>query len=187
MFDDFSERLFTHFIAGVWRVPYGTRALPVVLQDGRLAGQVIATEAQDVARVCKQMRGADAAAIARFSTLIQQAADELAQALSLQGGAFTGDHIRDLSVNVARQTAMAGQPSCLLVPVRQGPARFGQALGKAIAHGVVYCPQPQDALFATHLACIAQTAGLPHGAFNLLHGDHVQTQAMMARAGVPGV
>ncbi|MGY6705747.1 hypothetical protein [Roseinatronobacter sp.] len=186
MFEDFSERLFTHFVAGAWRVPYGTRALPVVLQDGRLAGQVIAAEARDVARVCKQMRGADAAAVARFSALISQAAEELAQALSQQGGVFTREHMQDLSVNVAGQAATAGQPSCLGVSARQNLAQFGQSLGRAIAHGVVYCPQPHDALFATRLACIAQTADLPAGAFNLLHGDHVQTQAIMERAMTKG-
>ncbi|MDD7971225.1 hypothetical protein [Roseinatronobacter alkalisoli] len=185
MYEDFSERLFTHYVGGAWRAPLGTRAIPVVTLDGRVAGQVIAAEPADIARLCKGLRGADTAALARFSARVAQAADDLAQALAMQGACPDRTAMVQLGAGIGASDGNMRHPVCLHGSVRQAPQRFGQRLGQGLACGLVYCPPANEALFATLLTCLAAEADMPPGAFNLLHGDPAQTLSMLAQADVP--
>ncbi|MCC5959376.1 MAG: hypothetical protein JJU08_08540 [Rhodobacteraceae bacterium] len=185
MDEDFTERLFTHFVGGAWRAPFGTRAMPVTLQDGHVVGQVIAAEQADITRLCRTMRGADPAARTRFAALIARAADDLAQALAAQGVDVGQTAIAAMSAGICHDPCTGGDPVCLCASVGHHAALFGRHLGAAVSRGGVYCPPPNEVLFATLVAGLAAHADLPPGAFNLLHGDNAQTKALLARAGVP--
>ncbi|WFE76379.1 hypothetical protein [Roseinatronobacter sp. S2] len=185
MDEDFTERLFTHFVGGAWRAPLGTYAMPVTLQDGHVVGQVIAAEQADIARLCRTMRGADPAARTRFATLIARAADDLARALAAQGANVGQTAIAAMSGGVCHDHRAGGAPVCLCASVGHDPIWFGQRLGEGVSRGVAYCPPPNEVLFATLLAGLAAQADLPPGAFNLLHGDNARTKTLLTSAGVP--
>lgn len=159
--------------------------MPVTLQDGHVVGQVIAAENADIVRLCQTMRGADLSARMRFAALVAQSADDLAVALEAQGARVGGDAIGAMSAAVCHGPCAGGGPVCLCAPVRHDPTAFGQRLGAGVSRGVVYCPPPNEVLFATVLAGLAAQADLPPGAFGLLHGDLGQTKALLANAGVP--
>ncbi|MBR3369904.1 MAG: hypothetical protein IKG52_04665 [Rhodobacteraceae bacterium] len=185
LYEDFSERLFAHYVGGAWRAPLGTHPIAVVTQDGRALGHVIAAQRADVSRLRNNLRGADAAARGRFADLIVQADASLAQALGAQGTCVDAAAISQIAAGIRGDHGAVGHPVCVTDAVGQAPSRFGRQLGRALCDGLVYCPPRTDVLFATLLARVAADADLPPGAFNLLHGECAHSAALLAGAGVP--
>ncbi len=182
MFEDYSERLFSHFLAGRWRVPFATRALPLCHPDGRALGQIVPAEARDIARAASALRAADARSCARAADMIGQSAASLCAAHAHQ----TGMQIDPEQIGVLARAMVApcgpGQRVILGAPItsahgtRPGET-FGAALGAGLRGGVIWCPPPDWAIFATHLAEVLQRADLPPGAFALLHAQTPGTEA----------
>ncbi|MGP9789972.1 hypothetical protein [Roseinatronobacter sp. NSM] len=184
LFADFSERLFAHYVGGAWRAPLGSCATAVVTRDGRAIGQVISAQKGDVTRLRAHLRGAGGPARARFADLVAQSGAALAQALAAQGTGVEAAAISQMAVGIKGGHGAVGHPVCVTDAVGQAPRQFGRQLGRALCGGLVYCPPETDVVFATMLARIAADADLPPGAFNLLHGDCAQNEALLAHAGV---
>jgi hypothetical protein len=77
MFEDYSERLFAHFVAGQWRAPFGAGCVCVPMPGGRGGWPDRACRASDVARAVAVRRGADMAASLRFAAVLNAALPEL--------------------------------------------------------------------------------------------------------------
>jgi hypothetical protein len=77
MFEDYSERLFAHFVAGQWRAPFGAGCVCVPMPGGRGPGQIVPAGPDDVARAVAVRRGADMAASLRFASVLNAALPEL--------------------------------------------------------------------------------------------------------------
>lgn len=184
MIEDYAERLFAHFVAGRWRVPFSTRPGPVCDATGQLIGQIVAAEDADIARARAALRGADDAACARLAEAVLRASDPLAQACEIQTGTRPEPHmLRALAAAIARpQPGAAG-----VFRSGDGLAPLGRALGRGVRGGMIWCPPPAQAVFATALAQVIQQADLPAGAFNLLHADLPQTRAALDRAKLPAL
>lgn len=158
--DDLSERLFAHFVGGRWRVPFGTEQVQVPRADGRAAGAVVLLEARDLARARACLRGADRAARAR-------AADALV----------------GLGMVDADETAEAQAPLLVSSGLKDRQA-LGAALGAGLAQGVIWCPPPDAALFATRIAIRLQDADLPPGCFALIHAFTPETAPLLRATGL---
>ena len=178
MFEDFSERLFAHFVAGHWRAPFGDETHAVLSHQGALLGQVVAAGPDDIARAMAVRRGADRQACQRLANAIEVAAGGLAQAYALQSG------------HLPEAAAFARMAAALESPLHVGAGglftapdtRFeelGRALGAGIVGGVIWCPPVEGAVFATALACLVQQADLPPGAFALLHSRVASTESAL--------
>lgn len=185
MFEDYSERLFSHFVAGRWRVPSATQAIPVCGPDGRALGQIVPANLQDVSRAGAALRAADAIARTRAAQVVEASAESLVAAHAHQTGQrIDQQRIRDLAAAMA--DAQSGRAPVLL-GAPGGPlpsAELGAALGAGLRKGVIWSPPPELAVFATHLAEVLQEADLPPGAFALLHAETDQTQAAFQTAGL---
>ncbi|TVS00423.1 MAG: hypothetical protein EA407_14775 [Rhodobacteraceae bacterium] len=185
MFEDYSERLFSHFVAGRWRVPNATQAIPVCGPDGRALGQIVPANLPDVLRASAALRAADAIARARAAQVVEASAESLVAAHAHQ----TGQRIDPQRVTSIAE-AMAGvheSGAPVLMGAPSGPlpsAELGAALGAGLCSGVIWCPPPELAVFATHFAEVLQEADLPPGAFALLHAETDQTQAACQTAGL---
>lgn len=183
MYEDFSERLFAHYVGGAWRAPFGTIAASVFTRDGQALGQVIAAECRDVSRALAGLRGAGGAARRDFAALVAQQAEELAEGLAAQGVRPSTTAI--LHFAAALDGAKAGEtPVALIRPARDDLPAFGHALGRGLAAGVILCPPVSEAIFATQLARFGAQAGLPAGAFTLLHCPSSAAQKMLRRSGM---
>lgn len=64
---DLSERLFTHFVGGRWRVPFGSEARVVRNVGGASLGQVLLATPRDLARAQASLRGATEVELARVA------------------------------------------------------------------------------------------------------------------------
>ncbi len=185
MFEDYSERLFAHFVAGRWRAPFA--ASPLVLTDatGCPLGQIVPASAADLARAQAALRGADDADCQRAAQCLLQGADWLARAIALQTGARPGhEEIAQMARQIATpRTGSAGVISRAL-PFVDSNATLGEALGAGLRGGVIWCPVPDQAIFATTLAQLFQQADLPAGAFNLVHASVPQTRAALRPLGL---
>ena len=176
MFDDFSERLFAHFVAGHWRAPYSEDAHPVTSYQGAGLGQVMAAGPRDIARAIRVRRGADRQACQRLADALERGSDILARACALQTG------------QVPVSASFAGFTAAFVAPTdAQGGVLFttratryedlGRALGAGIRDGVIWCPSVDQAVFATAVACLVQQADMPPGAFALLHAHVPSTKS----------
>lgn len=183
MFEDYSERLFAHFVAGRWRVPHATRAISLHRPDGAALGQIVPAGAADVARAANSLRGSEAAARARAAEAVRQAAGTLAAAHALQTGQRIDPH--EISRLAGAMVQVFALPTRL---VHGAPdtdfSGFGAALGAGLQSGVIWCPPPRWACFATCLAQVLQGVDLPPGAFALLHAQTPETEALLRQAGL---
>lgn len=159
--DDLSERLFAHFVGGRWRVPFGTARLNVPRPDGTKAGSVVLAEARDLARAQGCVRGGG-----------KIACDRAAQALATLGMA---EAIVD---------APLAKGPFLLTLDAEDRQLLGAALGAGVQSGVIWCPPPHAALFATEIAIQLQSADLPPGCFALLHAFTPQTAPLIHATGL---
>lgn len=183
MYEDFSERLFAHYVGGAWRAPFGTIAASVVTRDGQALGQVIAAECRDVSRALAGLCGAGAGARHDFAALVAQQAEDLAEGLAAQGARPPTTAILQLAA--ALEGAEAGDsPVALIRPARDDLPAFGHALGRGLAAGAIYCPPVTEAIFATQLARCGAQAGLPAGAFTLLHCPSAAAQQSLRQSGM---
>ena len=178
MIEDFSERLFAHYVGGQWRAPFATDALTVACHDGAIVGQIVPAGAVDVARAVALRKPADPQAVVRFVKTLADAQDDLAQLVALQSGEQPSRFTRAPSVE----------------PCAQGAVVFGatddlgailDALAASVSGGVIWCPPPSHALLATGLTMIAQRADLPSGSFSLLHAQTPQTEILLRQTGLP--
>lgn len=163
--DDLSERLFAHFVGGRWRVPFGTSPVAISRADGTPAGTVLLADAQDIARAKSVMCGVDATIRARLASRL--APYGMAEAI---------------------ERASATPASLILCSDTSDRQALGTAFGRALSHGLIWCPPPQAALLATEIAMQLQEADLPPGCFALLHAYTPQTDQLiratsLARAG----
>ncbi len=183
MFEDYSERLFAHYVTGRWRAPFASTALPVRLPDGRVPGQIVPAGPRDVARAVAARDGADEAAIARAAHTVEAAQETLAQASALQSG-----RAPDLAASLALAEGLRSQwlapADVLLSASNTDPGQIGAALGAGLRQGVIWCPPPDQAIFATTLATVFQQADLPPGAFALLHARVDPTEAALRMSGL---
>lgn len=168
--DDLSERLFAHFVAGRWRVPYSTRQMPVTGLDGLPLGQIVLAGPQDIARARALLRAADPGAASRLADLIMGEADHIAGAQAMAD---------------AMRAASQAQHSSILCCDARNPVAFGTALGASLGQGVIWCPPPEAALAATRIARLVQAANLSPGAFALLHAYTPETAQLLRATGLP--
>lgn len=186
MYEDFSERLFAHYVTGQWRVPFSVNAIAVRPMDGPVLGQIITAGPQDIARVRAGLRGCEGASRARFAAQVARQAGPLASALGAlgaRGHPVPASALLQMAQAIADSNGPAtGGFGLIDADLRRDPAAFGQALGAALGQGAVYVPPPGDALFATCLAQLADQSDLPPGAFNMLHARVPETLAVL-RAG----
>lgn len=180
MFEDYSERLFAHFVAGRWRAPIA--ASPLVLSDaaGHPLGQVVPAGVADMARARVGLCGADDAACARAAQCLVQGADRLSRAVAFQTGApLRQADIAQLASRIAQPQQGAAGTISRVSALGSPCTTLGDALGAGLRGGVIWCPPPGQAVFATALAQLLQQARLPAGAFNLLHASVPQTLAAL--------
>jgi len=178
MFEDFSERLFAHFVAGHWRAPFGDETHAVLSHQGALLGQVVAAGPRDVIRATAVRCGTDKHGCQRLADRVARAAEGLAQAIALQ----TGQNV-DLA-QIALMAELIDAPACArggLIFTGQDTelAAFARALGAGLQGGVIWCPPAGQAVFATAFACLVQQADLPAGAFALLHSRVPTTETAL--------
>ena len=178
MFEDYTERLFAHFVAGQWRAPFGSATWPVPGVAGRRLGQVVPAGAQDVARALAGLRGADMAARARLVQAVETALPEVAQAVAVQSGQPAPEAMLDAMLAALRDAGPAPE-MVLLTSQRTTLADLGAAIGAGVQGGLIWCPPPCQAVLATTLAKTAQVAGLPPGSFTLLHTRIPQTETAL--------
>ncbi|MCC5991028.1 MAG: hypothetical protein JJT99_00750 [Rhodobacteraceae bacterium] len=183
MYEDFSERLFAHYVGGAWRAPFGTKAASVVTRDGQMLGQVIAAECRDVSRALAGLREAGDGARRDFAALVAQQAEDLAEGLAAQGARPSTSAILHFAAALAGQEPVAA-PVALIRPARDDLSVLGQALGRGLGAGVIHCPPVSEAIFATQLARCAAQAGLPAGAFTLLHCPTAAAQKLLRHSGI---
>ncbi|MFU8898154.1 MAG: hypothetical protein ACNA7L_04590 [Roseinatronobacter sp.] len=168
MFDDFSERLFAHFVAGHWRAPFGDETHAVLSHRGTLLGQVVAAGPPDVARAVAVRCGTDRQGCQRLADRVASAAEGLAQAYALQTGrALDLAQITQMAELIDAPASARG--GLIFTAQDTELAAFGRALGAGLQGGVIWCPPASQAVFATAFACLVQQADLPAGAFALLH------------------
>ncbi|PZX47938.1 hypothetical protein LY56_00085 [Roseinatronobacter thiooxidans] len=168
MFDDFSERLFAHFVAGHWRAPLGDETHAVLSHRGTLLGQVVAAGPPDVARAVAVRRGTDRQGCQRLADRVASAAGGLAQAYALQTGRDLDlAHITQMAEQIDAPASARG--GLIFTAQETELAAFARALGAGLQGGVIWCPPAGQAVFATAFACLVQQADLPAGAFALLH------------------
>lgn len=178
MFEDLSERLFAHFVAGRWRVPFGSAAYPVLSHTGKALGQVVTAGPLDVARAVQALRPADDRACHRLAQALAQHIDGLAQAIAIQSGqAPTADQMAQMLDAVG--AAHAAKPGILLSARDSDLGRLGHALGAGVMGGVIWCPPVERAVFATAIACVVQHAEMPPGAFAVLHTRAPETETAL--------
>jgi hypothetical protein len=179
MFDDYSERLFAHFVAGLWRAPFGDDAQAVLSHQGHALGQVVAAGPSDVARAVAVRRGADLQACRRLADEVERGAEHLVLAHESQA-----QHAQ-VAKQIARMAGCIAEPATtpgggVLLSMRDTCcADLGRALGAGILGGVIWCPPAEGAIFATTMACLVQQADLPPGAFALLHTRVPATEAAL--------
>ena len=176
MFDDFSERLFAHFVAGHWRAPYSEDAHPVTSYQGAGLGQVMAAGPQDIARAIRVRRGADRQACQRLADALEQGSDLLARACALQSGKALGP-ARFAGFAAAFAAPMDAQGGVLFTTRATRYEDLGRALGAGIMEGVIWCPSVDQVVFATAVACLVQQAEVLPGAFALLHAHVPSTKS----------
>lgn len=178
MFEDYSERLFAHYVGGRWRAPYGCVALTVRGQGGSALGQVVLAGARDISRAMAQRTAADDAARARLVQSVHEALPDLALALSLQTGQMPETTRLDGLVR-GLKSVCEGTPELVLGTQTSSPEMLGRALGAGLRGGVIWCPPPEHAVFATAIAQLMQASDLPAGAFALLHTRAPSTEALL--------
>lgn len=178
MHEDFSERLFAHFIGGQWRVPFATAAQAIACHDGTAMGQIVPANASDIARACALGAAADGKAVARLAAAVLAARDDLAQLIALQSGQRPAQ--AELHMPKADQTG----PRTILFGASDDLQVLLAALCAHLRSGLIWCPPPSHALLATGLTMVAQRADLPHGSFSLLHAQVPQTEALLRATGL---
>ena len=178
MFEDYSERLFAHFVAGHWRVPFSDEAHTVLSHQGVALGQVVAAGSRDVARAMLARRVADLQACQRLADALEHAAKDLALAFAIQSG-----HMPDQAQFALMAAFVADPPHAnggVLFTSRDTHfENFGRALGSGILGGMIWCPPVEQAVFATAIACLVQHADLPPGSFALLHTRVAPTEVAL--------
>lgn len=163
MIADMSEHLLTHYVTGRWRAPLATGAVAVRAADGQILGHVIAAGAADLARAQAGLARCDSAGLRRVADALDAGAEALAQAWAVQTGTALDPDA--LVQAIARPNTVSGG---LLQGDRAAP-ELGAALGSGLRGGLIWCPPPGQALFATVLAQQVAQADIKPGAFNLLH------------------
>ena len=178
MFEDYSERLFAHFVAGQWRAPFGHTTCPVPGIDGRRLGQVVPAGPQDVARAIAVLRGADKAARAKLAEAVEAVLPQVAQAVAVQTGQPAPQAVLDAMIAALRDAAPV-PGNVLLSSERTTLVQLGAAIGAGVQAGLIWCPPPCQAVLATTLAKAVQLADLPPGSFALLHTRVADTEAAL--------
>lgn len=182
MFEDYSERLFSHFVAGRWRVPFAMEPLILRQPGGHVLGQIVPANPQDIERACQALRAVDADACARAADVVAASLDSLVAAHRYQTGQQIALPEIKAFAEAIKGRNRAGRRILLSVPdvsdvgVTPG-ASLGAALGAGLRGGLVWCPPPEMAFFATRFAELMQQADLPPGGFALLHAQTPGTQA----------
>jgi acyl-CoA reductase-like NAD-dependent aldehyde dehydrogenase len=175
MFEDYSERLLTHFVAGQWRAPFGDRCMPVDMPAGKGFGQIVAAGPRDVARAVSCIRAADTAARNRFGHAVQNAWPSL-----LEG--FNQSEDFDIAP-LQRSESLA--PHVLLGSADTSLKVLIPALQAGVGGGVIFCPAPEQAVLAVVIATLVQNADVPPGAFAMLPARTPITEAALRKAGLP--
>ncbi|MCH8466237.1 MAG: hypothetical protein LAT78_06685 [Roseinatronobacter sp.] len=175
MFEDYSERLFAHFVAGQWRAPFGSVCLPVPMPDGRGCGQIVPAGPRDVARAVAALHGAGSAATQRFADRLAAALPELIAAFALD---TTQIDFQQICPHPSEGgVVLLGIPNTAL-------AGLLPSVLSRLQDGVILCPAPEQAVLATAIATIAQAADLPPGAFALLQARIPSTEAALRSTGL---
>lgn len=178
MFEDYSERLFAHFVAGQWRAPFGDVSCTVPDSGGGSLGQVVPAGPQDVARAVAARRGANMAARARLVRAVDAALPQLAHAVAVQSARPAPVAMLDAMITALRDAPPAPEV-VLLSSVHTTLLQLGAAIGAGVHGGLIWCPPPCQAVLATTLAKAVQIADLPPGSFALLHTRVPQTEAAL--------
>ncbi len=173
MFEDYSERLFAHFVAGQWRAPFGAGCVGVPLPGGRGAGQIVPAGPPDVARAVAALRGADLAASLRFAAVLEAALPDLTDIFAVPQTAAQRLQDRPAGGCIVLGSASTALPSLL------------RRLSAGVLGGVIYCPAPEQSALATAISVLAQKADLPPGSYAMLHARLPQTEAALRNTGLP--
>ena len=163
MIADMSEHLLAHYVTGRWRAPLATGAVAVCAADGQVLGHVIAAGAADMARAQAGLARCDVAGLRRVGEALDAGAEALAQAWAVQAGTAL-----DLDALVSAIVSSSRESGGLLRGPHAAPD-LGAALGSGLRGGLIWCPPPGQALFATVLAQQIAQADIAPGALNLLH------------------
>jgi malonate-semialdehyde dehydrogenase (acetylating)/methylmalonate-semialdehyde dehydrogenase len=151
----------------------------------------------------------------RFRELLDARSDELAAIITSEHGKVTGDALGEIARGLEVVEVACGMPELLKgafsegVSARVDVTSIRQPLGPvaiispfnfpamvpcwffpiAIAAGntVILKPSEKDPSAANWLAALWAEAGLPAGVFNVVHGDKVAVDALLAHPGVKAV
>ena len=184
MQDDRAERLITHYVAGAWRVPFGTRMAPAWAPGGARAGTLVLAEAADVARAVSAAQAAlpgwaAADRMAARGALLAEVARHLPEILPPEATA------RLLERPPRPVRAAAGVTALLWHPAVPPAAALRAALRWLSAGAtLVALPCGPGGTAAHDLAQAAHLAGLPAGVVNLLPGDAAAAAALASHPGV---
>ena len=184
MFEDYTERLFAHYVGGRWRAPFGAANVPVPVAGGTAAGYVVSAGSRDVARAITFCCGADGVALDRLQNTFSRATSDLVQARVKQLGLSPHAASHALVSDMAT-AASAPQGSILLSTPDTGLPVLLKTLGSRMQAGVIWCPPPQQAILATLIAQLVQASDVPAGAFALLHTRVAETEAALRATGLP--
>lgn len=173
MFEDYSERLFAHFVAGQWRAPFSAGCVCVPMPGGRGPGQIVPAGPDDVARAVAVRRGADMAASLRFASVLNAALPELTAIFELPQIAEPQAQDSPVGGCIVLGSASTALPTLL------------RNLSAGVLDGVIYCPAPEQSALATAISGLAQNADLPPGSYAMLHARLPQTEAALRNTGLP--
>lgn len=177
---ELNERLVVHYIGGVWRVPLGTRHLPVRAADGAMLGRIICAGPLDAQRARAGLvpaRLTQRAAMAALAPVLPL----LGRLRALEGMADDAAAVSGLAEVCSEPHPQPGtsEPVLLYSAAAWPPGDLVGQIVAAASRGVIWKPAPGAAASA-HL--IMRALGPVTGrAVALVQGDHVTGQDLIGQ------
>lgn len=171
MFEDYSERLFAHYVNGRWRAPFGCDAVPVATRSGEVSGQIVPAGARDLTRALQDICPVDHAQRHRLAGAVAASLPYLTQAIATQSWCVPDETELRLMSRAISEVEPSRVTTCVMGANPRRLVELGQAIGAGLGHGVIWCPPPEMAIFATAVAQIVAQSDLRPGGFALLHAN----------------
>lgn len=176
MFDDYSERLFAHYVNGRWRAPFGCETVPVATRQGGFSGQIVPAGERDLARALRGIRPVDDAQRQNLAAHVSASIPYLAQAIAIQSWIYPDEAELGLMARAISETVPSPVTTCVFGTDSIRLLDLGRAIGAGLGQGVIWCPPSEMAIFATALTQIVARSNLLPGGFALLHANTVTRQ-----------
>lgn len=171
MFDDYSERLFAHYVNGRWRAPFGCDSVTITTPMGTVAGQIVPAGARDIERAMRALSTVDHTQRQHLADILRASIPHLAQAVAIQSATEPDKTQLELMVSALCDATPSTAAVCVMGPDSARLVELGRALGAGLRQGVIWCPPPTLAIFATAIAQLVARANVPPGGFSLLHAN----------------